>query len=74
MSNNTTTSEGVPATFQAFFNTLDGRRDLVKADSVKATEVSTKSVDLTTDDGEVINLTGVVKDGQPVLKTKRKAK
>ena len=41
MSNNTTTSEGVPATFQAFFNTLDGRRDLVKADSVKATEVST---------------------------------
>ncbi len=74
MNNNSTTASGIPSAFQAFFNTLDGRRNLIKADSVQASEISASSIDLKTVGGEEINITGTLKNGQPALKAKRKAK
>lgn len=71
MSNNDNTEEvsaGVPPEFQAFFNKLDGRKT-VHADTVK-----TDTVELTTADGETIELEGVVKNNTASIKAKRKGK
>lgn len=63
MSNNDTeeTSAGIPSEFQAFFNKLDGRRETVK----------TEAVELTTEDGEVIELAGAIKNNSAVIKTRK---
>lgn len=67
MSNNDNTEEtsaGIPSEFQTFFNKLDGRRETVK----------TEAVELTTEDGEVIELSGAIKNDSAVIKTKRKGR
>lgn len=73
-SDSETDGGGIPAEFQEFFNRLDGRRERVKADSVEAATVSADSVQLKTPDGEVVNLTGEIKNNAAVIKTKRKGK
>ena len=57
-------SAGIPSEFQSFFNKLDGRRETVK----------TETVELATQGGDVIELSGTVKNNSAVIKAKRKGK